>query len=312
MSRAETLATASAPVHALTFTGDGTGLLAATGGDSAGRLVGLRTAGGARALWLPLPAVPSALASRGDGRSYVVAGAAVGDTAGVAVALSLAGDAEAATIPVCPGPPVGLALGPDGDRAYATCHDHHVVEIDLRLRRRVRTVALGMDRGSPPAAGCDPGPPTLGPGGALLFIPCRGSAVLLKLDRVTLRAMGTVDVGVAGIRELARGPSGTLVALATGPPPGLVPLDAAGRPRGRRIELPAGALRVAPSGHPATTYVSGEGPGGGWLARVDRDVGVTRVVPIPAGHAAIAVWPDPTPPVMWFAKSLGHKNNPGP
>ncbi len=103
-----------------------------------------------------------------------------------------------------------------------------------------------------------------------------------------------------------------MVALAGGPSSTLVLLDPTGEPDGRRIELPAGASRLASSADGASLYVSGSGPQGAWLARVDLPRGVSRVVPLPAGHGAIAVWPDGTRPAMWFSNSLGDKNNPGP
>jgi hypothetical protein len=310
LTRAETLATAHAPVRALTFTGDGAGLVAATSAGRVGLLVGLRTADGARAFSLPLPAVPTAVASRRDGRSYVVTGTAARDTTGAAVVLSIVGDPQAALISACRGEPAGLVLGPDAERLYATCPEDTVVEIDLRLRRRVREVPLA--RGPSPAAACGAGPPAVGPGSTVLLIPCRRAGVILKVDRVTLRTVDVVEAGVVGIHEVAEEASGTIVALASGPPPVIVRLDRIGRPAGPPIELPAGASRLVATGHASTAYVSGEGPDGGWLARVDLAGGTIRVAPIPAGHTAIAVWPDRTPPVMWFAKSLTNNNNPGP
>ena len=305
LSRAETLATANGWVRTLSFTGDGAGLLATTH-DEGGHVLGLRVSGGQLAFSIPVPVAPSELESMGDGRAYVMTGSAP-DAAGVAIVLSVVGDPSISQVPVCHVPPLGLALGPDEDRLYTTCPDSGVVEVDLVLRRRVRAVPLS--NGAPAAPPCDAGSPVAGSSGAVLFIPCRGSGVVLRVDRVTLRTLDAVDLGVPAIRDLAGGPSGALMALADGEPSLLVPLDRRGRPSQPGIALPAGASRLALTAKPSIAYVVGDGPDGGWLAWVDLGSGGVRVVPIPAGPAAVAVWPNPFPPVMWFA--AGRQEQPG-
>jgi hypothetical protein len=292
-------------ITAVHLSGDGLRVVAALASSTGGSLATLRRldggpAGARRLAWRPTAIQPLA-----DGRMLLVTGTVSADAGagGVVVLYDLSDQFAPAAQPVCAARPAGAAVWSEGGRAYVTCPDETIVEIDAALRQVVRSVPLPRASGTQPceAAGAD-----LSLAGTALLIACARSGMLLYLDRVTLTPFDSMRVGLgATALAVARGGRTAALALSGGE---LVVVDVPGRRVRARWQLPPPVGAVAMSrdgswvfavtrdGSPSAELVKLEVPSGRAAAR--------RA--LPRGGRALSLWPGSTPPIMrWTAAPAG-------
>lgn len=197
------------------------------------------------------------------------------------------------TVRVCESAAVGAAVLRHADRAYVTCGEGSVAEINLRLRRPIRSSPLGA---------CGPGTPALSLNETVLFVPCAETGALLYLDRMTLTPIDTVAVA-PGIRDvmLSRKLNRAVVTGAVG----IVALVEVRSRAVRFLEISGPLLDAALSGDGRSAYllVSGNMPAGRSLQELDLAT-ATQVAsrPVPEWASGIATWPGERTPVMWWRK----------
>lgn len=273
--------TAGERVAAVAFQPDGVSLLALTSGEATLRLHLLDRRGGwHRALTLPAfgrpfvlePAdrLPVTLVATGDHLLILDRNAS-----------TLARDLE-----VCRGGTLrALAPFEPLSKVFALC-DTTITEVDLGLGRRTRTAQ----------APCRLAGGGLSATGTLLYVGCFGAARVYALDRVTLAARDSFELG-APIEEM--------LVLA----PGREALVLHGEAAAARIDLRSGTaspfslpgrvrtLQALPAGAVVVAFPR-EGETG--ISLLDRR-GRERALGAVAEIAALAAWPQATPRFRWEA-----------
>lgn len=211
---------------------------------------------------------------------------------------------EAGRLEVCQRSPDGIAVMQGGHRAYVRCvgEEESVVEIDLELRRIVKTVAIGTYHTNDSALSknrCGSGGIALSRTGGILFLPCEQSGQLLYLDRLTLELLDSVPVG-SRIFDIAISPRSSVAAL-TGPRDSvLVLLNLAARSVIGRTHLPGFPTAMSVDGNGRSLFVALQTErDSGELIRLDMSTGkVVASAAIPNGVTAVTLWPGRWSPVI--------------
>jgi hypothetical protein len=262
--------------RAMLFGGDGTSVILALDGGTAGTLVQVGRFEGTLLKQIALTGEhPDQIVPFADGHRFLTLGRAAESAAdsarGVASLVSLSfREATRVRLGLCDGDPVGAAVHSDGKKAFVVCDTDAVVELDAELGRVVRHSRLD-------------------PTNSNASVPAIGLAALPRP-----RDAGTVRFG--GDRSWWPTPPRIL------PTPGH-PVDI------RRPTAPAGCPVSTPRGH------AGDPPSPDPRLRPERrcSLGTTGIAVAkatgPPGVGAIAVWPGVEAPVMtWLAEppARGH------
>ncbi len=274
---------------ALTFAGDGQSLYVAAVDGAGGVLVRVGRGGGAETR-VSLPVTRPQFVHLAPRATAILLGTVATGTPSGAGTLRIARPRDLAiadSVGVCVGAPVGIAVHPDGDRAYIACEGDEVVEVDLRLRTAIR-------RATPaPASGCQLRGPALSANGTVLYVSCAATGQLLLLDRVTLTPFDAMPVGRGiGAPVVLR----RRLLLPRAEADELVIVD----PRGRQVVARLAAphpLVIAGVGARAYVLTRARAPE---LLTIDVDAAVIRNrtrLPFPATR--LAVWPTATPVMRW-------------
>ena len=207
------------------------------------------------------------------------------------------------TITVCGESAVGVAVLRAADRAFVTCSEGHVVEVDIRLRRTVRRTPLGDVADTTGSERCTPGAPALSRNETVLFVPCGGAGRLLYLDRVTLAPFASVDVG-AGIVSVhfSRRLNKALVTYAA--LPAAVVVDVRRRSH-TTLQIPGRVIDVTVGGDGLRAYLllADTTDGSRSIAELDFETArITLRVAVPHWASEIATWPTDRTPVMWWRR----------
>ncbi len=297
--------------RAMLFGGDGTSVILALDGGTAGTLVQVGRFEGTLLKQIALTGEhPDQIVPFADGHRFLTLGRAAESAAdsarGVASLVSLSfREATRVRLGLCDGDPVGAAVHSDGKKAFVVCDTDAVVELDAELGRVVRHSRLDPTNSN--AGRCGAAGIALSPNETLLLVPCRLSGWLLYLDRVTLAPFDSVAIGPGGQRLLvsSRLP-GTL--LISGDRQLLrVVLSA------HRVDTLAtlpGPVRAFARSADARSVYGALGDGTNGLVRLDPTTGIAVAKATgPPGVGAIAVWPGVEAPVMtWLAEppARGH------
>jgi len=211
---------------------------------------------------------------------------------------------EAGRLEVCKRSPDGIAVMQGGHRAYVRCvgAEESVVEIDLELRRIVKTVAIGTydsTDSTVSSSQCGSGGIALSRTGGILLLPCDQSGQLLYLDRLTLELLDSVSVG-SSIFDIAISPRRSVAALTAPRDSVLVLLDLAARSVVGRTPLPGFPTAMSVDGSGRSLFIALQNGGAtGVLIRLDMTTGkVVASAPIPNGVSAVTVWPGRWSPVF--------------
>lgn len=199
------------------------------------------------------------------------------------------------SLELCEGRPDGITAMRSGERAYIRCAGTalKIVEVDLQLRRLVRTV----DHGLPEP--CGHGDIALSRTDSFLFATCPESGLLIYLDRLTLEQRASISVGV-GASLLAVSPTGPRALVVRELSAEIVLVDLMNRTIEARLSLP---------GTPRTVAVTGDGARG-LVATDDDTVGVVLALDMAnleqiatvrgLGGRGITSWPGASSPtVAW-------------
>jgi len=263
-------------------------------------------------------ATPSRLQALPNATRWMVTADSPGDTSGGGggLVLFVSNDSlsEEARLPACRRTPIGPAIHRDGRRAWVRCVDpEQLVEIDVELRRIVRTSPLASEAPGATSGACGGGGIELSRTGGTLLVPCEVTGWLLYIDPRTLHPYDSLwigegadlpVVGPRGSQAVITVPSHRSVALADlRRRTVLTRLDVSGVPvaavfgsDGRRVYVLTSDERSSPNTLLAIDFASGT---------------VVATVPIPGAPVGVSTWPGQRSPVMrWAALDRGHRQAP--
>jgi DNA-binding beta-propeller fold protein YncE len=254
----------------------------------------------------PNQLVPQNLALLDDSRTLLVTLRPISGrpVSGALSFLSTGALTESGRLEVCKTSPDGIAVMQGGNRAYVRCvgGEQSVVEIDLELRRIVKTVAIDTydTTGSAVSSSrCGSGGIALSRTGGILFLPCDQSGQLLYLDRLTLELLDSVPVGPS-IFDIAISPRRSVAALTNPRDSVLVFLDLAARSVIGRTHLPGFPTAMSVDGNGRSLFISLRNEGDlGKLIRLDMRTGkVMASAPISNEVTAVTLWPGRRGPII--------------
>ena len=280
----------------IAFASDGSSLLANVQGEHTNTVLRIRRTDGVAVDRVTLPSQTERSGSMHilNPHTILVMGRSTdGDgLEGIVFFLSAASLSRYERLSVCAAAPLAIAIVPQVKRAYVLC-GAEIAELDLPLRRLVRTVPVDLD------AGCGPGGLAPSRSGNIIYTTCSKSGQLLFLDRVTLRPLDSL--------RLASG--GTELATSPGIPTALVRF-----PLLRRLEFVDLAkrtttMRLADFGAFSAFALGGDGlwafvatgDSGSRLLKIDLRTNHTAASNTLSGRtSSVAVWPGRSNPVfLW-------------
>ncbi len=280
----------------IAFASDGLSLLAGIQGEQASSVLRLRRIDGVAVDQVTLPSRTERSGSMHivDPRTILMMGRSTeGDgREGVVFFLSAASLSKYEKLSVCSTAPLAIAIVSQVKRAYVRC-DAGLAELDLLLRRLVRTVPLDLD------AACGPGGLAPSRSGNIIYMTCAKSGQLLFLDRVTLRPLDSLRLV----------PGGTELAASAQLPRALVRFPLRQQLEFVDLEQQTTTMRLTDFGKFSVFALSGKGlwafvttgDSGNRLLKIDlRTDRTTATNTLPGGTSSIAVWPGRNSPVfLW-------------
>ncbi len=299
LSRADTISLQSAldtgeTVRDVAFAPDGASLWVTVASDSDAALLRVRREDGRTPERIPLGGIPTVVSVLSDARAVlaavVPAGEAGGEPRGVLHFIPTAGPGDPLPLVVCDGEVRDIVLLGALGRLYAICDGDAVAEVDVELRRTIRTVPLPVPAGT---AACGAGAGGRSANGTVIFVLCEATGQLLYLDRVRLSPLDSVELG-AGVRGLAQTPDWTEALVVRETEAGLLFVDLGRREVRAEVQAP----------HPTVPTVSSDGRwaygvGAGVLFRLDVGSAVVETrVEAPEWARRVALWPGYRSPVM--------------
>jgi DNA-binding beta-propeller fold protein YncE len=308
---------------AATFSSGGEVLYVADSGTSGGVSVVGRYDGKTLDRWvLGRGVIPLDLTRLQDGRVLLVTfGRAPGtDGRGGVSIVSTRDLTELGRLEACADHPEGVAAMGDGRRAYVRCGGTGpaLVELDLELRRVVRSTPLAGLPPNPRAAGqpsCGGGGVALSRTDGFLLLPCSESGRLVYFDRLTLEPVDSLPVG-PGIDRIAVSRRDPIALLASEDRPEVQLVDLGQRTVDATIQLSRPARSLAISGDGRWAFLTVGDDRNGSLVRLSlKSSRVVSRTPV-TGAGGISLWPGRSSPVMiWrplHRQSRGKEASPGP
>jgi hypothetical protein len=205
---------------------------------------------------------------------------------------------QTSPIPVCGTRVLGLATVRPNDRVYLLCDGDRVVEVDRRLRTLITTVDLPRPTTSDqsPCGASDIG---IASTGSIVFALCAETGRLLYLDRVSLDAIDSLDVGYGG-QWLVRAPDGQHVVVGRPDRREVVVADVRRRVIVGRIATEYAPLAAVVGADSRTAYVATGIPRvPGRLLHIDlQSAAVRRDVPTVPMPITLSAWPGEESPAM--------------
>lgn len=285
---------ASGQIVDIVFASDGSSLLANIQGEHTNSVLRIRRTDGVAVDQVTLPSRTERSGSIQivDSRTILIMGRSTeGDgRGGVVFFLSATSLSKYEQLPVCATAPLAIAIVKQVKRAYVRC-DTALAELDLPLRRLVRTVPLDLD------AACGLGGLAPSRSGNIIYTTCAKSGQLLFLDRVTLRPLDSLGLP----------PGGTELGASARIPIALVRFPRLQQLEFVDLEKQRTTMRLTDFGKLSVFALSGEGlwafvttgDSGNRLLKVDLRTGQTTATnTLPGGTSSVAVWPGPNTPVL--------------